>query len=445
MQSLIIEQLLAWLCLGISLSIYVVLSATRAVFVRGLLVSPDKITIDNKTASTNTQDTQNNRDNSQTLYNRLDSRARSLVYLLQAIAIVAYSLSVAYLLKDSNPILAMLYVTGIIIIISILVAQFATSVLANRYRDKLRKYFYPLVMMLTKFTEFILSVPLIHTLLGSAINKQEETTATIVAALELLEETNVIPEHRDRTELITIRKILRMDSIKVREIMRPRPDVVATSIDTPLEDVARIMNKGGHSKIPVYENDNLDHIQGVVYSRDVFAAIFDSNNSDKTLKSLVKPIIHVPEVQDLILLQKTFREDRKSIAAVIDEHGGFAGLVTFKDLVEEILGEMIDEFDKEPPEIEWIGNNDDEIQAQATISIDQLNQTLGVNLEHYGVDTVAGMIYEKLGKMPSVGDVIDVINEKNVKITIEAISGRRIKRVRIKREPAHEIRDEANS
>ena len=255
-----------------------------------------------------------------------------------------------------------------------------------------------------------------------ARGEEEEVSATLQESLDLLEEARIpVPEG----ELRMIRGILRMDTVKVREIMRPRPDVVAAPCDSDPADIANLMSVGGYSKIPVYDA-TIDSIAGVVYARDLLNALGNDEPTRGMVKRLARPAIHVPESQSLERLLREFQEHRTSVAIVVDEYGGVSGLVTVTDLIEEIVGELVDEFDAEEPELQKV--SDVETVADAGLSIDALNQALGVHLEAEGFDTVGGLVYRELGKMPSAGDRVIV---DGVVITVQSTVGRRIRRVRV--------------
>jgi CBS domain containing-hemolysin-like protein len=187
------------------------------------------------------------------------------------------------------------------------------------------------------------------------------------------------------------------------------------------------MSVGGHSKIPVYK-DTVDSIDGVIFARDVLSALDNDQDPDSPVESLARPALHVPESQSLERLLRQLQEHRTGLAIVVDEYGGVSGLVTVTDLIEEIVGELVDEFDVDGPEVEAIGST--EMVADAGASIDIMNQTIGSSIVPDGFDTVGGLVFRELGKMPSPGDTISV---GGVKITVQSVIGRRIRRVKIER------------
>jgi CBS domain containing-hemolysin-like protein len=252
----------------------------------------------------------------------------------------------------------------------------------------------------------------------------EDVSAALQESLDFLEES-VIPA--DQNELRMIRGILRMDTVKVREIMVPRVDMNSASATSSIGAVADLMSVGGHSKIPVY-NESIDSIAGVVFARDVLSALDNDANPNDQVASLARRALHVPESQSLERLLRQLQEHRTGLAIVVDEYGGVSGLVTVTDLIEEIVGELIDEFDVDGPEVEAAGSK--EMFADAGASIDIMNQTLGTSIVPDGFDTVGGLVFRELGKMPSPGDTVSV---EGVIITVQSVIGRRIRRVKIER------------
>jgi len=252
----------------------------------------------------------------------------------------------------------------------------------------------------------------------------EEVSATLQESLDFLEES-VIPA--DQNELRMIRGILRMDTVKVREIMVPRVDINAAAASSTIGEVADLMSVGGHSKVPIY-NEAIDSIAGVVYARDVLTALDNGENPNEQVEFLARRALHVPESQSLEILLRQLQEHRTGVAVVVDEYGGVSGLVTVTDLIEEIVGELIDEFDVEGPEVEAADSK--EMFADAGASIDVMNQTLGTAIIANGFDTVGGLVYKELGKMPSPGDKVSV---DGVEVTVQSVIGRRIRRVKIER------------
>ena len=258
---------------------------------------------------------------------------------------------------------------------------------------------------------------------GDQSNVEDDMNATLQESLDYLEEA-VIPEESE--ELRMIRGVLRMDSVKVREIMVPRVDILSISAESTIAQVADLMKaEGGHSKIPVF-GDSIDDIVGIAYARDILSALDENVSPQSTVRNLVRKSLHVPESQSLEKFLREIQEQSTSVAMVVDEYGGISGLITVTDLIEEIVGELTDEFDKFIPEIEKI--NDFEVLADAGVAIDSLNQTLGTSIEANGFDTVGGLVMKFSGRIPEINDEISI---GDIIIKVTSVKGRRLEKVKI--------------
>ena len=255
------------------------------------------------------------------------------------------------------------------------------------------------------------------------VNVEDHMNATLQESLDYLEDA-VIPEESE--ELRMIRGVLRMDSVKVREIMVPRVDILSISEDSTIAEVADLMKaEGGHSKIPVF-GDSIDDIVGIAYARDVLSALDENVSPESTVRNLVRKSLHVPESQSLEKFLREIQEQSTSIAVVVDEYGGVSGLITVTDLIEEIVGELTDEFDTFVPIIEKISAT--EVVADAGVSIDSLNQTIGTSISTNGFDTVGGLVMKVSGRIPNINDQISV---EGLTMIVKSVRGRRLEKVRI--------------
>ena len=225
-----------------------------------------------------------------------------------------------------------------------------------------------------------------------------------------------------------ISSILKLDQTTAREIMVPRMDILAADAASTPRQVADLMSESGHSRIPLY-GDSLDDIVGVVHSRDLLRD-FGVDGQEILLTDIVRPALFVPDSKRVDDLLREFQEHRIQVAIVVDEYGGTAGLVTIEDLLEEIVGEIEDEFDVDEPLHEML----DERRAvmDARMPLDEVNRVLSVNLEGDGFDTLGGLLYQQLGKMPSPGDELEV---DGLDIRVISTLGRRIKKVEVAHRP----------
>jgi len=306
----------------------------------------------------------------------------------------------------------------LLLVLSIVITNKIFSILNN-------KLFF-LATFIGKFLEFFASIPKFNKFIryiglptSNESNDDDKATATLIETLDLLE-SDQIPAHQE--DLMMIRGILRMDDLRVSEIMKPRPDIVAASIDEPINSIIEKMTVGGYSKIPIYNSD-LDSILGILFARDILALETDKIDK-KTINNLIRQPIYIPESQNLETLLKEFQTHNISIGIVLDEHGTVSGLVTVIDLIEEIIGELSDEFDVDPPEIQEVRQGI--FMLDATLSIDQINRKLNLKIDSEGISTIGGFIYSQLGRIPSNGDVVETSDSF---ITVRSVVGRRIRRV----------------
>ncbi|MEC8750109.1 MAG: hemolysin family protein [Chloroflexota bacterium] len=229
----------------------------------------------------------------------------------------------------------------------------------------------------------------------------------------------------DNDEMEMIKGILKMDVVKVREIMKPRVDLVAIEENSNLNTLTELISESGYSKIPVI-GESIDDVKGIVYAKDTLKMHLGANKS-LSISEIMRPAIFVPESQNLEQLLSEFQDKRTRIAIVIDEHGGISGLVTVTDLIEEIVGELVDEFDEAENVFYRINQNN--MIVDAKVSISDLNDEIGSSIELNGYDTIGGLVYKELGKMPSVGDRVSF---EGIEIVVQSTIGRRIGKLRIR-------------
>lgn len=235
-------------------------------------------------------------------------------------------------------------------------------------------------------------------------------------------------DQRDREML---RSILRLDVTTAREIMVPRLDMMAMECNSSLVQVAEQMAQGGHSRIPVYE-ESLDHIVGIVHTREVLAAL-TSSEPERSLRDLLNPAFFIPETKRLDELLEELQDKGVQMAIVVDEYGGTEGLVTLEDLLEEIVGEIEDEFSR-TRESQLVRLPDGGVLVDAGVSTEDIEDLFSTRIESPDVDTVGGYVYQALGKIPSAGDVVET---DHLRIEVVSILGRRLRKLRINRTDGH--------
>lgn len=221
-----------------------------------------------------------------------------------------------------------------------------------------------------------------------------------------------------------ISSIIDLRGTLAREIMAPRIDMQALDVDTPLTEAADAMIESGHSRVPVYEG-TVDNTLGMLYVKDLLRVWREDSQID-SLRPLLRPGYFVPEAKKVGELLKEMRLERVHMAIVVDEYGGVAGLVTMEDIVEEILGEIRDEYDQgEESPYQALKNGDYIFQAR--VDLDDFNEIMNSDLQKDENDTIGGYIYNRLGRVPVEGDVVQI---ENLRLTVEEVLARRIRKVR---------------
>lgn len=220
--------------------------------------------------------------------------------------------------------------------------------------------------------------------------------------------------------------VFEFPEILAREIMTPRPDIVALEVNTSMEDVVRLLIEEGHSRIPVYE-ENLDNIVGVLLVKDLLPYMAGTKGEAFVLREALREPYFVPDTKRISELLAELRTRNAHLAIVIDEFGGTEGLVTLEDLLEEIVGEIYDEYDVAEPDFTTTPEGDVLIDGGA--SIDEVNERFGMTLSSEDFDTIGGFIFGTLGRVPQIGDEVHVDGSGDLRV--EATEERRVTVVRL--------------
>jgi CBS domain containing-hemolysin-like protein len=228
-----------------------------------------------------------------------------------------------------------------------------------------------------------------------------------------------------------------------REVMIPRIDMVAIDVYTSIVDALDVVIRAGHSRIPVYE-ETIDNIVGILYAKDLLQYWRNDTQSLK-LRDVLRDVYYIPETKKVDELLQELQQRKVHIALVVDEYGGTAGLVTIEDILEEIVGEIQDEYDSEEAFMEVI--SDEEIVFHGRMDLDDVNHIMGLELPTDSSDTLGGLVYTSLGQVPVVGDAVNI---QDVEITVLSVVRRQIKKVRVTRlaaagDPNNSLKNRTNT
>jgi CBS domain containing-hemolysin-like protein len=253
---------------------------------------------------------------------------------------------------------------------------------------------------------------------GPFVTEEDLRTMADVAASE---------DSIEREERRLIHSIFEFGDTVVREVMLPRPDMVAVDADDTIEEAIERAIERGFSRLPVCEDHSTDNIIGLVYLKDLVRRA-RAGEGDHPVRVAVRPAIFVPEQKRVAELLREMRTKQFHMAVVIDEHGGTSGLVTLEDLLEEIVGEIADEYDVEMPAVERLP--DGSLRVPGRTPIDEVSEALGTELPDEEWDTVGGLILNLLGHVPDEGETVRF---QGLELRTERVQGRRIASVRISR------------
>ncbi len=254
--------------------------------------------------------------------------------------------------------------------------------------------------------------------------QQEEKQEEFLTDLEQHRMEGVV----DKEEQAMIESVLELDETTADEIMTPRTDIAAVEVNSDLQAVLDTITSVGHTRVPVYE-ENIDKIMGMIYAKDLLTEI-GKQPADFKLRTKMREAYFVPETKTLRTLLHEFQNQKLHIAVVLDEYGGTAGIVTLEDIIEELVGEIADEYEETPPKpVKKIDQNTFEVDARTYV--DDLNDQFELNLpEDEDYDTIGGFVFSHLGYIPKTGESFEY---ENLKFTIASAEARKIKRIKIVR------------
>ncbi len=357
----------------------------------------------------------------------MSSRCTSALQMLFAVKLVAITLigvSLAVLafnaLEGSWPEALGLVIAGLFLLYLLQAVSYGVG---RRYATRVAAALsIPLTTLLWLFTPFAWFRARIENFIGNdrSSNGNGLTQGSMGNHAQVEEEIR----EADPEERRMIQAILHLEHIAAREVMVPRVDVDAAEVNTSLEDVAALMGQVGHSRILVYR-DSIDEVVGIVHARDVLQKT-SAGEEVPNLEGIVRPALFIPDSKPLDQLLREMQDRRATVAIVVDEYGGTEGLITMEDLLEEIVGEIEDEFTQEEPEIVRHGEHEAIIDGRVTL--DEINEIFQTSFEGEGFDTLGGLLSTQLGKIPVTGDLVSL---QGLDFLVVSTSGRRVRKVRV--------------
>ena len=203
-----------------------------------------------------------------------------------------------------------------------------------------------------------------------------------------------------------LQNVIDLEDRRVSEIMIPRPDMIAAEIASTLDEVAELIIQHGHSRIPIYR-DNRDHVVGVVHAKDILGPMLHPESGQPTLESLLRPAHFVPETTNLKALLHDMQKRKIQLVIALDEYGGTAGMLTMEDVLEQIVGDMGDEYDAlRPEEIQEMPDGSQIVAGR--LALDEINERFGLDLSSDLVESIGGYLCELAGRIPAEGESFDL-------------------------------------
>jgi CBS domain containing-hemolysin-like protein len=358
---------------------------------------------------------------------------KPLSFFIATLAVLVYTVPLAESLAVNN-FIAAIVVTIVTIFVTLILAELLPREIGRRYSESIALttvYLFnglsylanPLARIIARFGR-ILS--------GRWDETAEENPGTLteedlLSYVEVGEEEGVLKE--DEKEMIY--SIFDLGDTSVREVMVPRIDIIGVEANIPVSEALHIIIRAGHSRAPVYV-DTIDNIIGILYMKDLLGYWLE-HSEPRSVRGLERKVYYVPESKLVIDLLRELQAKKVHIAIVVDEYGGTAGLVTIEDLLEEIVGEIQDEHDADEFYMQYISDN--EYIFSARMDLDDINDIMSINLPTDESDTLGGLIYDVLGRVPKAGDVVSgaAFNAPELRLTVLEVDGRRIKTAKVER------------
>ncbi|HCV36338.1 MAG TPA: hypothetical protein DF783_05375 [Acidimicrobiaceae bacterium] len=315
---------------------------------------------------------------------------------------------------------------AVLAIVAFVVAESLPRVIALRRPDKAALWSVSVVGVVSSILPLRWLATLLTMISERLLPRYARESGPVVTEEELLAVADrALATHSiDEEEHELIGSVIAFGDTLVREVMVPRPDIIGVENGCTVQMALEEAVSGGHSRIPV-SGTGIDDIVGVVHVKDLAKAHLDDRSGDPVVEMSRSPMF-VPETMKADDLLRKMQSERFHLAVVVDEYGGTAGLVTMEDLLEEVVGEIVDEFDMEEPLSQSLAGGD--VRVHGRMPVDELNDLLGEGLPDGDWDTVGGLIFDALGHVPSVGETVEF---SGWRFCVEQVVGRRITRIRI--------------
>jgi putative hemolysin len=345
--------------------------------------------------------------------------------------------TIAFLLSQRHFLLAFAVAAAVLEVFSLIIPH----AWAKHAGESILPYTYPILLGCSYVLKPLLFVHQWHDRLVRRLAGVQDASPELEQEERQEEILNLVEQGKmegyvDEDEMEMIENVLELGDTTAEEVMTPRTDIVAVEINNDLNTILETIRGKGYSRIPVYEG-TIDHIIGLIYAKDLLTVI-GLDTGAFNLREKLRPVYYVPETKLLRDLLHEFQTQKLHIAVVLDEYGGTAGIVTIEDILEELVGEIADEYEQTPAET-FRTIDEQTYEVDARMYIDDINSELELELpEEEDYDTLGGFVFSHMGYIPKVGERFDY---NNLQITITAAGPRAVKRLRIKKKTTEKKED----
>ena len=327
--------------------------------------------------------------------------------------------------------ISVVLVTLILAFFTLILGELLPKRLAMLHADKISMgVVKPILFISVIFKPFVWLLSITVTLILKLLRQRTDVTSVeyseddVVSMLEAGQESGELKE--EGKKMIT--SIFAFDDLLAYEVMTPRTDVFSIDINAPTEDYIDELMELRYSRIPVYEDDS-DNIIGILYIKDYLIKAREAGFDNVDFRSILRKPYFVPETKNIDSLFFELQTTKQHIAILIDEYGGFSGIVTMEDIIEEVMGDIDDEYDEVEPEIQKVA--DDTYIVDGSMDLDDIDEELGIDLESENSETIGGFIIDILGEIPDENDTGREIEYENCRFRIDSVRDRRIEKITI--------------
>jgi putative hemolysin len=358
--------------------------------------------------------------------------ASAAVSISEHVSSIIKKINIAFVANGSNEI-ALIVVTFALSYVTLVLGELLPKRIALQNSERIALFTArPIIIISRIMLPFVKILTISTNLFGRVLNldidsiEEEVTEEEIRMMIDVGEENGVLNE----TEKEMIDGIFEFDNTLAKEIMTPRTNVFTININTPIRELMDEILEEQYSRIPVYEEET-DNIIGILFMKDLFKVMNNEDFDKINIKEILRPAYFVPETKNIDKLFRELQKSKNHMAILIDEYGGFSGIVTIEDLIEEVMGNIFDEYDEDYDTSEYIQKIDSTTyMVSGMVSIDEINEKLDLKLpsEHY--DTVGGFVVDLIGSIPKE-DEEHIVEYKNLTFKVEKIDEKRIELIKV--------------